>query len=93
MPRARERPNGMRHDRAHADALVDLVGERPRDGARRHERIDGRERHLSGRLLFLLGRDRLQRSFLNESVRAISPIASSPSNEVDDDRSRCSCRR
>ena len=41
-PRTAERHT---HDRADVDAVVDLVGELARDGARRDERVDGRERH------------------------------------------------
>ncbi len=41
-------PELHRHDRALADAFVDLVGERTRDGARRHERVDRRKGHRAG---------------------------------------------
>src|SRR5262249_47036177 len=38
-------PERRRHDRALPHPVLDLVGECPRDGARRHERIDRRVGH------------------------------------------------
>jgi hypothetical protein len=38
-------PEPDRHDRALREALGHLVGERPGERPRRHERVDGRERH------------------------------------------------
>ena len=68
------------HDRAHPDALVDLVGEL---AARRHapSRADRpmRTDHLDR---FVCSAREACRSRLNESVLAISPIAISPSTRL-----------
>ena len=73
-PRAAER---HAHDRADPDVVGHLVGERARDRPGGHERKDRRERHYDSAGCSSARARR--RSALNESVRAISPIAITPS--------------
>ncbi len=73
-PRAAER---HAHDRADADVVRHLVRERARDRPRGHERKDRRVRHYDSAGCSSARARR--RSVLNESVRAISPIAITPS--------------